>query len=228
MRFCFISDLHGTLPKIEPCYVLCICGDITDLSVQRSFIWSETWLYEDFFRWVKGLPCNKVLFIAGNHDYYLEYQRKNKIDKKIENFDLSDKLIYLEDTLYTFDNGMTVYGCPWCISPMGWAFIDSTGKVYDKIPDCDILLTHQPPKIGKISCSWPDTAYERDFGSDKLYKVINGKDIKYSFCGHIHSGDHNLTTSETNNTKFYNVSIKNEDYEPVYPPLYLEIEKDDK
>ena len=39
----------------------------------------------------------------------------------------------------------------------------------------------------------------------------------------IHSTDHNCIM--INQTKRYNVSLKDENYKPVYEPLYLEIDK---
>lgn len=35
IKICAISDLHGYLPKIEPCELVLICGDIVGLHAQR-------------------------------------------------------------------------------------------------------------------------------------------------------------------------------------------------
>ena len=35
IKICAISDLHGYLPKIEPCELVLICGDIVSLCAQR-------------------------------------------------------------------------------------------------------------------------------------------------------------------------------------------------
>ena len=36
MKICAISDIHGYLPKMEECDVVCICGDILPLSIQHN------------------------------------------------------------------------------------------------------------------------------------------------------------------------------------------------
>jgi len=140
---------------------------------------------------------------------------------------LASKLIYLQDTSYTF-NGIKFYGCPWVKGPAGWAFyLPNVEDKYNAIDDeVDVLLTHQPPRIGKLGCSYPNLPREREFGSDRLREAIASKKIRYNFCGHIHSGDHNKVLYPTTNvdTEFYNVSLKDEAYLPTYEPLYINIE----
>lgn len=43
MKICAISDLHGILPSVPECDVLCIAGDVIDLLVQRSSDESDAW-----------------------------------------------------------------------------------------------------------------------------------------------------------------------------------------
>lgn len=63
--------------------------------------------------------------------------------------------------------------------------------------------------------------FGRDFGCEELKNAIEHKDIKWVLSGHIHSGNHQIETF--NGTKFRNVSIKNENYEPVYQYFQFEV-----
>lgn len=65
-----MSDLHGTLlpvEDIEPCELVCICGDIVPLKIQANNRKTKSWLRNKFKTWCESLPCDKVVFIAGNH-----------------------------------------------------------------------------------------------------------------------------------------------------------------
>jgi Icc-related predicted phosphoesterase len=79
-----------------------------------------------------------------------------------------------------------------------------------------------PPKIDKVGCSYPYQPQERDFGSDSLRESIEVRDnIKYVFCGHVHTGIHDGV--QFNKAMIYNVSVKNENYKDVYNVTYLNI-----
>ena len=68
MKLCAISDMHGKLDfKIEPCDILCICGDIVPLNVQSFHQGTIKWLIKHFVPWCEEQPCKKVFLIAGNH-----------------------------------------------------------------------------------------------------------------------------------------------------------------
>lgn len=225
IRSCAISDLHGALPVIGQCDVLFICGDTFPLSIQRSPEKSKKWFLNEFMEWVKGLPCKTVYFISGNHDFWLELMGYDGITTLIEETPgLHGKLVYVEDGLIEIEGGLTLYGCPWCIGPRGWAFIDCWGNKYNDIPDCDILLTHQPPSVNKLGCSYPDTWREQCYGSYELKDVIKAHNIRYNFCGHIHTGTHGGERLLNCNTQFYNVSLLDEDYKMIYAPTYVDIE----
>ena len=73
MKFTAISDLHGYLPKDLPGGdVLCICGDIVPLDYQNDFTQSVAWFCLDFAPWADSQPYRKVVFIGGNHDFFLQ------------------------------------------------------------------------------------------------------------------------------------------------------------
>lgn len=70
MNVVALSDIHGTLLPIEsfkPCELVCICGDISPLNIQGAHKKMRKWLVNEFKPWCEKLPCDKVIFIAGNH-----------------------------------------------------------------------------------------------------------------------------------------------------------------
>lgn len=226
MKVCVLSDLHGCLPVLDSCDLVLICGDtVPTTEIQRNSDDSKKWFKTEFAEWVRVLPCKKVVFIAGNHDYWLERMGVEKFEQFIFDCGLSDKWIYLKDSSYIYD-GFHIYGTPWCTGPVGWAFIDPSGSHYNDIPDCDILLVHQPPHFCNIGVSL-EYSNIPNFGSIELTEAIKKrKNVNYVFCGHIHSGDHKENIMHLDNgkeCKMYNVSIKDERYIPAYPPLYLNI-----
>lgn len=222
---CAMSDLHGYLPEVKPCSIVLICGDIFPLKIQRDMQKCEEWLLNDFKNWAEQLPCLKVVLIAGNHDFYFAKYGKYIADN--DEAKISDKIIYLQDSS-CYVEGLHIYGCPWCTGPAGWAFcpdenLNDVGVKYNKIPNCDILLTHQPPRIADIGCSYPgDPVRERDFGSDRLREAIYKKKIVANFCGHIHTGRHYGAQYPVRgcDTVFYNCSLLDENYENAYEPTY--------
>lgn len=231
MKVCVISDLHGNLiDNIESCELVLICGDISPLDIQRNIPEMKYWLGTKFAEWINSLSSEKVIFIAGNHDFCLS----SIIDKDIRNVitaPTNGKAIYLENSYidYLSDNGKIyrVYGTPACHIFGNWAFMYSDEKLkelYQNIPgNCDILISHDAPKLNNCglvpSNIWHSTPV--DAGNEVLASAILDKKPKYAFCGHIHEGNHQLTDIEA--TKIANVSILDDAYDISYEPLYLDI-----
>lgn len=69
MTITTISDLHGYLPLLQPCDVVCICGDITPIEFDRNTDKSIHWFKTKFLNWCSKLDCDKIIFIAGNHEF---------------------------------------------------------------------------------------------------------------------------------------------------------------
>lgn len=216
-KVCAMSDLHGYLPdNIEECDIVCICGDIIPLESQKNYTDSFMWLKGYFFPWVNDLPCEKVFLIGGNHDFFISELTTVAVNRIIrENF-LADKLVYLNNTQYDYDN-IIIYGCPQVENLERWAFYTEDGHEYTNIPySTDILLTHMPPKIEGLG-------YIRkygDLGSELLKTVADHRNIKLWFCGHMHDGNHEIV--EYNGCRIKNVSIKNDNYQIVNPITYID------
>ena len=251
MKICAISDLHGYLPNdIEPCDIVCICGDIIPLNIQKNYEASLAWLSGPFQNWALNLDCKKVIFIAGNHDFVFEtlhnsevhtcgqhqiyphsklYFTSSRICDTLFQIDNADdpKILYLCDNTYIYE-GVTFYGTPWCPELRNWAFYANNKQLlneFNKIPDeVDVLITHCPPKYGLQGVVLETNYnYMQDFGCVELQQVIDERFFMkdmWVLSGHIHSGKHDI--EKMNNIKYRNCSLKDENYEVTYQPFYFE------
>ena len=178
-----------------------------------------------FKPWCESLPCDKVIFIAGNHDLHF-----GNLDFMYTQFPKDKKVTYLfhKSYVYTSRSGKeySIFGTPYCKLFGNWAYMamdDVLDKLYQDIPEnLDILLTHDQP-FGWGDILFDDVIWNTGdhIGNKPLAKAIVEKKPRFQFNGHLHSCDHNLI--EIGETKHYNVSLKNEKYEPVYDPLVVEV-----
>lgn len=227
MKIVGISDIHGYLPPLDSMpegEVLCICGDIVPLHLQNDMIESIAWLCREFFPWVEKSHYAKVIFTWGNHDFIGEYlatdkngnhRKPGRVLKKLL---APSKLVLLEDSEFIYKN-KRFYGSPWCPDLRSWAFYgdhDNLVNKFNKIPEnTDVLLTHAAPRIDSYGVVHePGFNYMNDYGCIELADAILAKKPKLHLFGHIHSGRHSM--GDVNGCKLCNVSIKNENYEPVY------------
>lgn len=231
MKIAVLSDLHGNLPTIEPCDYVFICGDISPLHIQRNIVLMREWLINDFATWVNNLPCIKVIMTGGNHDYVLLDIWNNDIKHaKYIIYPTGNKLKLLENNCTEIydDNGneYLVWGSPNCEIFGNWPFMyepERNKKDFNTMPHkCDFALTHTPPygacDVVLQETRWPNKGH---IGSPALAEAIIENQPTYLFCGHIHSGNHECEM--LGNTKVYNVSILDENYEYTYPIKYITI-----
>lgn len=223
MNLYALSDLHGTLPEKESfkeqADLILICGDISPLNIQANDRKMKKWLLEEFIPWANSLPCNKILFIAGNHDWFF-YRNPTKAH---DMFPVHSKVTYLQDNLYEYED-YKIYGTPWCKIFYNWAFMlpdQSLKEIFDKIPNnLDILLTHdQPYGYGDILLQDVPWNTHEHIGNKPLTNAIIEKQPFLLLVGHLHSTEHSSIQIE--NTIRYNVSIKDEKYNIIYPITYL-------
>lgn len=230
MKICATSDLHGILPKIESCELVLICGDIVPLRMQRNIPQSEKWLKTTFADWVKSLPCDLVIMVGGNHDFaianmYQDFHKQYHILKLPTN----GKLVLLENTKCTYMDSVgktyTIWGTPFC-KPFGnWAFMyepETLIKAYETMPEyCDIVLSHDAPELCGLGKIHQGSQEGVNAGNSWLADEMFRKHPKYTFCGHIHSGEHELQSFD--DMKMANVSLVDETYSETFKPLYLDV-----
>lgn len=151
MEIVALSDLHGTLlpaNDFPSCELVCICGDISPLNIQANHRKMRKWLVNKFKPWCESLPCDKVVFIAGNHDSAL-----GNLDFMYTQFPKDEKVTYLfhENYIYVSKSGKeySIFGTPYCQLFGNWAFMEMDEmleKLFLSIPqNLDILLTHDQP-----------------------------------------------------------------------------------
>lgn len=99
-------------------------------------------------------------------------------------------------------------------------------RVLDIHDDADILLTHQPPSCNGLGNTyWKQSVHSKRLGSDKLKETVWNSNAKLLLCGHIHTGNHKLTTlNNVAKTKACNVSMLDEQYEVRYPVAEFSLE----
>ena len=246
LKIVAISDIHGLLPELPECDVVCCAGDISPLDYQSDQTQMLGWFYLVFLPWVESLPCKKFLLCAGNHDFFLQNIHRRLIDssdgcmrytwrspgdvtKKLFPGMLKgkyNKFVYLCDSSFEYE-GKRFYGTPWIADLSRWAFYldnDSLMEKYKNIPKkCDVIITHMPPKIEGLGEVIQEGCFNTgtDYGSQELADVLKTRDFKYALCGHTHSGQH--LPVDLDGKKLVNVSLKNEDYKESYYPFEFEI-----
>ena len=141
--------------------------------MQRNKPQCEKWLKTVFADWIKSLPCKKVVFTAGNHDFVFE-NRDFLWNNSVIKFPTEGKAEFLDNSHldYLSDEGK-VYRTPACHEFVNWAnkstnimkVVIDTYKEKDidyikntKIWVCDICgfvyIGDNPPKVCPV-CKVP-------------------------------------------------------------------------
>ena len=221
MKICGISDMHGNYNfQIDKCNVLCIAGDIVPLKIQMDTYLSFEWIKEKFIPWCESQPVDKVIVVAGNHDFFA----RGKYNKVKEVFK-GTKIVYLCDEEYMYDD-VKFYGTPWCHIFGNWPFMvseESLQEKFAKMPnDVDVLITHDSPYgVSDILLQSIAYASKGNIGNKPLADAVSDKQPKIMLHGHLHSTNHEMELLKE--TKVYCVSVLDESYRLKYKPLYLEI-----
>lgn len=223
MKITFISDTHTymydnlynelILPEGD---ILCFSGDIMSSGYNEKEV-------INFLKWLSKQPFKYKIFIAGNHDRFLE-DYKLIADDIISRFQ-DNGIVYLNNSSFECD-GLKFYGTPYQPYFCGWAFnvpdFDKLVNIYQQIPDdIDVLLTHCPP-YGILDQShrphYNNPTGENHLGSMELKEVLD--EMKQSHkaprvvaFGHIHGDGGKMMKND--NTLFINASLCDENYDPV-------------
>lgn len=211
-----LSDLHGELPVVDLCDIVVIAGDVCPIH-DHTLRFQERWLRKDFAEWIRLLPTQYVVWIAGNHDFVLE----NRLDLGREIDEYTKKSFYLRDSAVDI-NGILFYGTPWSTEFGNWAFMRDDFElqhIYTKInPETNVLVSHGPPR------GFGDkTIRGSAVGSYSLLERIQEVKPTIVVTGHIHEARGIYVISEF--TKIYNASYVNINYKPYgLPSLHTHLE----
>jgi len=224
------SDFHGYLPDTESIPqsdLFAIAGDLSPLDCQRDPVSLEEWLRTDFCDWADKVPAKRIAVVAGNHDFcFTATDFQDRFTRILIERGLVGKVVYLENATMLFE-GMRIFGCPYS-DISNWAYSTSVVSEgyghdehgYEKIEnDIDLLIVHQAPDFEDLGTSLQTS--RRNFGSDRLLKVIRDRKPRHVVCGHIHSGNHNPVVCD--GVTMRNVSYLDEHYIPSYKPVTFAI-----
>ena len=205
MRIVCLSDTHN---RAEGTFVpegdlLLHAGDLTMQGTEEEIIRAMDW--------IRGLPHEHKVVIAGNHDFLFEREPAKARA-------LTDGVIYLEDQLAEIA-GLRIWGSPWQPWFYDWAFNLPRGpeirKKWDLVPEgVDILLTHGPPAGHGDRGSSGEAA-----GCGDLLATIRRLAPPLHVFGHIHEG---YGRTREGATHCVNASICDVRYEAVNPPIVLD------
>ena len=113
----------GILKIFPECDLLIIAGDISPLRIQSNTAKMLEWLEDDFMPWLERQLCQKVVLVAGNHDFIFEADGIQEEVTRI--FDMySSWFTYLENETVKIDiddHEISIFGTPYC-SVFGLAF----------------------------------------------------------------------------------------------------------
>lgn len=210
MRVAVIADVHNHEPRIPPCDLLLIGGDIlmggNDAPDQRGILHEVIgpWLVEQMMGGVRH-----VVAVAGNHDFIFE-----KSPQQVPPLPWT----YLEDSGIEIE-GVKIWGSPWQLPFFDWAYNleeEELAKKWALIPQStDILLTHSPP------FGFGDKTRDGHVGSRTLLARVREVKPQLHAFGHIHVA---RGVRESNGTTFVNAALVDGRYQLRHEPMLFDFE----
>ena len=212
MKLVCISDTHGDHANLELPNgdVLIHAGDVTGHGTEQDFL--------DFLAWYESQPHQHKIFVAGNHDRFLETSE----DVAAAHVKSTD-VIWLNDTGVCL-NGVNFWGSPITLQFHDWAFMRNPGADIEKhwalIPEnTDVLVTHGPP-YGILDLVKRLDGSEEKTGCPLLKKAIIAIQPKVHIFGHIHE---EYRVYENDGIEYLNVSTMNQSYRIANDPVVYEL-----
>lgn len=207
LRIVCLSDTHGLHSQIQVPEgdILLHAGDLTRRGHLQEL--------EETAHWLRSLPHQEKVLIAGNHDFCLQQQPAQARA-------LLSGLTYLEDD-FCQCLGLKIYGSPWQPWFHDWAFNLRRGeplrKTWAKIPeDSQIVITHGPPQ-GVL-----DRCFDgREVGCQDLLERLQVVRPRLHLFGHIHEAYGQRQVGET---LYINASNCTLQYKPIQAPVVIDID----
>lgn len=208
-KIVLISDTHNLHSKITipECDILIHAGDATGRGTLQEV--------SSFLYWLSQQPAKHKVAIAGNHDWLFDrdpFMARNLLSQYSDIIMLNDEL---KEVM-----GLKIYGSPVTPRFFDWAFNADEDDLYEtwsKIPDgIDILVTHGPPKGVLDITQDGDSVGCPILAAEIMYRIKP----KYHIFGHIHEG---YGQQKIEGITYINASTCNRKYQPVNPPIILDI-----
>ncbi len=208
MKVVCISDTHGDhdvvqLPQGD---VLVHAGDITAHGHEADL--------QAFLSWFSAQPFEHKIFIAGNHDTFLEQapQRSAELSQDAGVHYLNDSGVVI--------SGVHFWGSPITPRFFDWSFMRDPGDDIEKhwrmIPDStDILITHGPI-WGVLDLVERSADLSENTGCKSLAKVVERVRPQFHVFGHIHECYGQIQKNETHHI---NASTMNNSYRVENAPI---------
>ncbi len=169
-------------------------------------------------KWFQSLDFKHIVWIGGNHDFYLEELFKQGISPYQR---IPKNIHYLCNSSVEIE-GIKIWGSPFSPFFHDWAFmgfLEDLKKIWNTIPeDTDIVITHAPP-FGINDHVQPGN---RSQGCPALRDKIKEIKPKYHICGHIHEG---YGIYQDEHTVYINASLMDEFYNLCNKPMEIEYER---
>lgn len=208
MKLVCISDTHGDHRKVDlpDGDVLVHAGDVTAHGTEQDFL--------DFLEWFDAFPHPHKLFVAGNHDRFLE-QCPTLARDHVRKSDVT----WLNDSGVSID-GVHFWGSPITLRFHDWSFMRESGRDIGKhwalIPDTtDVLITHGPPH-GVLDLVQRRDGSEEQTGCAQLLDTVLKVGPSVHIFGHIHE---EYGVYAENGIEFLNVSTMNQSYRIANAPV---------
>ena len=179
-----ISDTHGyhNTVTLQGGDILIHSGDILDFEKKVPI--------DQIVEWFEKTPYEYKIIVLGNHD------------EQLLNYKLPEDIILLQNSFVEIRD-ITFYGLTGTLREFDtrYRFGElSDSEIQNELKDkeCDILITHGPPK------DILDNKLGRSVGSNSLLEYVKIYKPRYHLFGHAH---HSKGTFSNSDTTFSNASI---------------------